>query len=74
MINAQGGVCRCSHHKVIPGLVVLFGLTFLLGALGVFSAHAVSIIWPILVILAGLQKFGRDMCKCCRGGAAGNAQ
>jgi hypothetical protein len=47
-------------------LVVLFGLTFLLRALGVISNHVASIAWPIIVILAGLKTLCRGMCKCCR--------
>ncbi len=66
MMNAQGGMCTCPHHKVIPGLIVLFGLTFLLGALGVLSAYAVSIIWPILVMLGGLQKMFGGKCGCSK--------
>ena len=60
-----GMVCRCPHHKVIPGLIVLFGLTFLLGATGVLSSYAVSIIWPILIVLGGLMKLFKGACKCC---------
>ena len=59
----QGGVCTCGHHKVIPILVVLFGLTFLLGDWNVFSVGTVNIIWPVLVILAGLSKMKH--CGCC---------
>jgi hypothetical protein len=61
----QGGMCKCPHHKVIPVLIVLFGLTFLLGALGVISGNTVSIIWPSLIILGGLMKLTKGMCKCC---------
>lgn len=59
--------CNCPHHKVIPLLIVLFGLTFLLGELGVLSSGAVSMIWPILVVVGGLMKLGEKagMCKCC---------
>ncbi|OGL66850.1 hypothetical protein A2753_00145 [Candidatus Uhrbacteria bacterium RIFCSPHIGHO2_01_FULL_47_11] len=56
-------MCKCPHHKVVPGLVVLFGLLFLLGALGMVSQQTVSIGWPILVILAGLMHWSKGMCK-----------
>lgn len=61
----QGASCKCPHHMVVPGLVVLIGLTFLLGAFSVLSAMAVAVIWPILLILIGLQKMFKGMCKCC---------
>ena len=69
MDNVQNmqGVCKCPHHKVFPILIILLGLDFLLGALGVISWHVANIIWPVLVILAGLMKLGTKsgMCKCC---------
>ena len=60
-------VCKCPHHKVVPVLVILFGLTFLLGAWGTFTASTVNTIWPVLVILAGAMKLidRSGMCKCC---------
>lgn len=65
----QGGegknLCKCPHHKMIPGLVVLFGLLFLLHALGVVTEGLVSVVWPVLVILVGLQKMMQGKCKCC---------
>lgn len=64
MDNA-GESCKCPCHKAIGVLVVAFGLTFLLGALGVLSAHAVSITWPVIVILGGLKATFKGMCKCC---------
>jgi len=60
-------MCKCPHHNVVPVLVVLFGLTFLLQALGVVSWSFVMVAWPVLVIAAGLMKLGErsGMCKCC---------
>lgn len=60
-------ICACPHHKVMPILVILFGLTFLLGALGVFTADFVGTVWPVIVIAAGLMKWMEKsgMCKCC---------
>lgn len=59
--------CKCFHHKVMPVLVVLFGLTFLLGTLGVLTSDFVNITWPVIVIAAGLMKWMEKsgMCKCC---------
>ena len=61
-------MCKCPHHKVMSVLVVLFGLTFLLGAWGTISSDAVNVICPILIIIAGLFKMTKGMCKCCSGG------
>ena len=70
MQNMGGGVknmCKCPHHKVMPVLIILFGLTFLLGNWGTLSWGAVNMIWPVLVILGGAMKFSEKsgMCKCC---------
>lgn len=69
MQNMQGtkGICKCPHHKVVPILVILFGLTFLLGMWSMLSWDAVNIIWPVLVIAAGAMKLTErmGMCKCC---------
>ncbi len=63
--ESDAKVCNCPHHKMVPIFIVLIGLTFLLGALNVLSAGAVSITWPIFVILAGLMKMMKGACKCC---------
>jgi len=60
----QPGVCPCMHHKIVPVLVVVFGLVFLLQALNVLSMSATAIIWPIIVILGGLAKMKGGMCDC----------
>ena len=57
--------CGCPHHKIIPALVVLFGLLFLLQAVNVVSPELVAIVWPIIVLLAGLMKMAKGACKCC---------
>jgi len=60
----DGASCGCPCHKMAGVFIVVFGLVFLLGALGVLSAHAVGVTWPILVILVGLKKLIGG-CKCC---------
>ena len=60
--------CGCPCHRSMGVLVVLFGLTFLLGTLGVISSRTMNIAWPIIVMLAGLKKTMRGMCKCCAEG------
>jgi hypothetical protein len=56
--------CRCGHHKVVPVLVILIGIAFLLGALGVLTAGFVGLAWPIGLILIGAVKLGSGGCKC----------
>jgi len=59
-------MCGCPHHKAGPLLIVLIGVTFLLGALGYITANAVAVTWPILLILLGGMKLSRGMCGCCK--------
>ncbi len=57
--------CGCPCHKIIPVLVVLFGLLFLLQAVNVVSTEFTAIVWPIIVMAVGLNKLAKGMCKCC---------
>ena len=57
--------CKCPHHKMIPLFIVIFGVLFLLNSQGMVADDTVGVVWPILVILGGLQKLFRGMCKCC---------
>ena len=59
------GSCNCMHHKMVPLFIVLIGLVFLLGTLGLVSMMFTAITWPVLLILIGLQKMLGGMCKCC---------
>lgn len=59
--------CGCPCHMMKGILVILFGLTFLLGTFEVLSQHVVNIIWPILVILVGGGIMMKGKCKCCDG-------
>jgi len=69
-MNKEGGRCGCFHHKIVPATVLLFGLMFLVhNAFGWLSEGFVMVAWPILVVVAGVFKFGN--CKCCPGGACG---
>ena len=67
MDNAMmgGNKCGCMHHKMVPMMITLIGITFLLGALNILTAAAVSVIWPILLIVAGGTKMMGGGCKCC---------
>ena len=64
MMN-QGMACSHKHHHTVPVLVMLFGLVFLLKALNAVTTDFVNIVWPVLVIAAGLSKMTSKMCKCC---------
>ena len=57
--------CSCPCHKVVGLFVALIGLTFLLGALNVFSARAVALTWPILLVVIGVKLVSGGKCKCC---------
>lgn len=50
----------CGDRHFIPILVVLFGLLFLLQALGYVSASVVAIVWPILVGIGGIAMLNQD--------------
>ncbi|TSA44508.1 hypothetical protein D4R51_03700 [bacterium] len=65
MENMNGGKCGCSHHKVVPILMVLFAILFLLGDAGVLGADIVNAGWPIIVGVAGLTQIFSNSCKCC---------
>jgi len=45
--------------------IVLIGVVMLLGALGVIGEKTAWIAASVFVILIGLQKACRGMCKCC---------
>lgn len=60
------GKCSCPCHKMIGLFIALIGLTFLLGAFNVVGPRFVEVLWPILVIMAGMQIIFRANCKCCK--------
>lgn len=59
------GVCECSHHSIIPILIILFAIAFLLDYQGFLKAGSVNVIWPILVGIGGIVKLREDKCGCC---------
>ena len=63
-MGEEGEKCKCMCHKFTGVGIILFGLTFLLGALDVISGDLVNIIWPVLVILAGVKCLIH--CGCCK--------
>ncbi|MBI3442926.1 MAG: hypothetical protein HY007_04105 [Candidatus Sungbacteria bacterium] len=65
----KSGMCGCMCHKMLSLLVAVFGLVFLLGNLSILTQGAVMVIWPVLVIAAGLTKMMKSKCTCCSHGA-----
>ena len=63
MENNNAPKCGCVCHKAGGVLILLIGLDFLLGNLGVLSQRIVGIAWPVLVMIFGLKKLCK--CKCC---------
>ncbi len=61
----KGMMCKCPHHKVIPGMITLIGLAFLLQGMNLLKPEIVNIAWPILVIIGGLTKLNEGKCTCC---------
>ena len=57
--------CRCPHHSLTWIFLSLLGLTIFLGNMGVIAEHTASVIWPVFLILIGLQKAIDKRCKCC---------
>ncbi len=57
--------CRCPCHKSLGLFIALIGLVFLLGNTDVLSQKVVQMTWPILLMLIGLKKAFKGMCKCC---------
>jgi len=64
-MHEEGKKCNCRHHKVIPLLIVVFGVVFLLQAMGKLTPEYVSIVWPVLVIAGGGTKLFSGYCTCC---------
>ena len=57
--------CGCMHHKMVPALVVVFGSLFLLNAYGMLADATLMIMWPLVVIIAGIGKMFSSACSCC---------
>jgi hypothetical protein len=62
----QGSGCGCVCHKSTGLLIILIGATFLAGAFNVISERLVSIVWPILLIIAGAMKLCGPIAGCCK--------
>lgn len=60
----HGKVCNCGHHMMKPMLLLIIGLDFLLGALGVLTNEFVQVTWPIVLILIALAMIAGGKCKC----------
>ena len=57
--------CKCIHHQVKPVLTVLLGATVVTWGLGYLEPETMAVIAGGCVVLIGLMKAFRGMCKCC---------
>lgn len=57
--------CRCPHHSLTWIFISLLGLTVFLGNMGIIAEQTASVIWPVFLMLIGLQKAIGRRCKCC---------
>jgi hypothetical protein len=64
-VNAPAEKCACPCHMMPGILIALFGLTFVLKNLGVYSDNVNNWIWPIILLVGGLQHILGARCKCC---------
>jgi len=46
-------------------VLIVIGVVFLLQNLGVISASVWSVIWPVLIILAGVSFLSKKNGNCC---------
>lgn len=51
----------CGSHKCKGAMLVLFGVLFLLGTLGVWPEFTFVKYWPVVLIVMGLHKL---VCPC----------
>jgi hypothetical protein len=52
---------------IIGIIIIIIGLVFLLQSLGLITGSVWQIIWPILIIIAGLGIICKEKGKCCCG-------
>jgi len=57
--------CGCCCHKMGGLFIILIGVLILLHTFDVFSGKVLGIGIGVLVILMGLKRMFRGMCKCC---------
>jgi len=62
---ADKKTCPCPCHRMTGIFITLFGLNFLLKTLGVYGENISNIVWPAILILAGLKHTAKGMCPCC---------
>ena len=64
-MNMSGMGCKCPHHKVVPLFIFVIGLIFFLHAFSLVSQRFTDIVWPLVLMLIGLQKMFSHKCNCC---------
>ncbi len=63
---SKDGSCGCMCHKMLSVLVILFGLVFFLDAMAMIPHATAHMIWPLIIIVAGVTKYFKGSCKCCK--------
>ncbi|MEK9132717.1 MAG: DUF5668 domain-containing protein [Patescibacteria group bacterium] len=58
----------CCHSKCKGAVMVVFGVLFLLGTLGVWAEFSFAKYWPVVLIVLGLHNL---LCMCCKKGGNG---
>lgn len=58
-------VCKCTHHSIVPLLIIGLGILFLLPRFGILTDQMVGVAWPILLALIGITKLTSRSCACC---------
>lgn len=55
--------CKCAHHWFKGLALLVLGVLFLLGTLGVME-FSFLVWWPLFPILMGINMLMNRMCKC----------
>lgn len=57
-------VCHCSHHKIVPWMIILIGVTSILYVTKILPYMQMGIILGILLIIIGGAKLVDCKCGC----------
>ncbi len=63
--SGESKVCKCTHHKMGPIMMIFIGLVLLIGALNYLTFQWVTILVAAALIIMGAVKLGGHSCKCC---------
>lgn len=71
MMDKNGMGMHCGHRGIKMGLfLTAFGSVFLLGGLGLLLPETVAVLWPLVLVIAGLLMLLKGVarsgqCGCC---------